>query len=298
LADSRENISGVVRAEGFTLIELLVVMSIISLLMGIVVPMAANVRRKAKVLQGMSNQRRIVQAVSFFADDNDERYPESVATIGEEPHWNWQEPTMITGWQKHAQRYRSMSAYLCAYIEKANILHCSNAPRKNRYLQTAWDAGEDWDNPDTQRQDRDPVYGTYCFWWNYVGCLGNGGKRFFGPRGPAGGKMQSKLLVSCYLGFNHWRNPESYVSCEKFAGAQVTEKAWVCSDYWWKLKAADGESAVMPKIKLHGGYVDGHVGSYSSSDVVGMKVSVTSDGSKAYPDGVLGEFYLPTDGVR
>ena len=48
------------------------------------------------------------------------------------------------------------------------------------------------------------------------------------------------------------------------------------------------------QIKLHAGYTDGHVESYSANEVTTMKVSITSDGSVPYPTGVgAGDFYLP-----
>lgn len=65
----------------FTLVELLVVISIISVLMGILLPALGKVRRQAKTLIGINNQRQIVLAINCFAMDNDESYPESVATM-------------------------------------------------------------------------------------------------------------------------------------------------------------------------------------------------------------------------
>ena len=76
-----------IRRRGFTLIELLVVISIISLLMGILLPALGKVRRQAKTLMGMSNQRQIVLALNSFEVDNDDRYPESVAVVGVRGFW-------------------------------------------------------------------------------------------------------------------------------------------------------------------------------------------------------------------
>jgi hypothetical protein len=53
------------------------------------------------------------------------------------------------------------------------------------------------------------------------------------------------------------------------------------------------------EVQLHAGYTDGHVGSFKPSEVVPMRVSLTSDGSKPYPEGVgPGIFYLPTTGLK
>ena len=277
---------------GFTLVELLVVISVVSLLAGILLPALSKARDQARKLLGASNQRQIVSAVSLFAADNDQQYPESVATIGAE-WWNWQEPMMLTGFRARSPRlHRSMSAYLRTYIEDAGTMYCPNAPRRYKYLQDAWNAGDDWDNPQTDPVE-DPVYGTYCFYWNYTGYLEDRDYLFKGPRNPAGGRGQSKLLVSDYFGYDHHRNPNSYGSCERFTGASITEGTLLSSAYW-----SDKGSAVSgaPDIKLHAGYTDGHVENFSTSDTITMRVIKVPETGEPYPhgDGIgPGIFYLP-----
>lgn len=283
------------RGRGFTLIELLVVISIITVLMGILTPALNKARQQSRNILKMKNQREVVSAVTLFTADNCEEYPESVATIGVlGVFWNWQEPMMMTSYrQLSPQRHRSMSAYLSGYIEDASIMFCPNAPRKYKYLQAAWEAGDEWDNPDTPPV-QDPVYGTYCFYWNYKGNLGPHRGIFRGPRSAVGHRGDSKLLVSDYFGYDHWRSPDAYGSCERFNGASVTAGTWVSSAYW-----SSREDSKVPDVKLYGGYTDGHVQSYSSSETVPMKVSITSDGSIPYPDGVgPGVIFLPQDGLH
>ena len=62
---------------GFTLIELLVVIAIMALLMGILMPALAKVRRKAKAIKCASNLRQIGLGLMFYADDC-EVYPAGV----------------------------------------------------------------------------------------------------------------------------------------------------------------------------------------------------------------------------
>ena len=76
--------------EGFTLVELVVVISVIAVLMGVLVPAVNKARWQARRVLGASNQRAVVQGVNYFAADNDESYPESVATVGSGKYWSWQ----------------------------------------------------------------------------------------------------------------------------------------------------------------------------------------------------------------
>ncbi len=185
---------------------------------------------------------------------------------------------------------RVESEYLGDYIDDATVMFCPNAPRQYTYLQESWDAGDEWDNPDTTFPS-DPVTGSYCFYWNYVGFLEERGYPFKGPSGSSGGRRRSKVLVSDYFGYDHWRSRNSYGSCERFKGASVVLETWLLSAYW---SVAGDKGLDEIQIKLRAGYTDGHVESYSAREVTTMKVSITSDGSVPYPTGVgAGDFYLP-----
>jgi type II secretory pathway pseudopilin PulG len=277
------------------LVELLVVISIISLMMGITLPVFSRVRYQARTMLSMSNMRQITSAMNLYASDHNERYPESVATIGAGNTWNWTDSTRLTGNRRRSpQLYRAMSEYLRRYIPDASTMYCPNVPHKYEYLQKAWDAGDNWDNPNTSFP-ADPVGGTYCFYWNYRGFLGGRRVVFRGPQGPASSRRYSKLLVSDYFGYDHWRNPGSYSSCEPFDGAGITPETWLLSAYWSR-KSDAGDS---PEIKLRAGYTDGHIETYSASEVVPMKVSITADGTVPYPDGVgPGIFFLPGNALH
>ncbi len=267
------------------------VIGVISIVMGILLPVLGKARRQARAVVNMNNQRQVVSGVNCFASDNDESYPESVATIGvADIHWNWQEPMMLTGTRALSpRRHRSMSAYLRSYIKDAGTMFCPNAPRKYKYFQRAWDAGDEWDNPETAPK-QDPVVGTYCFYWNYIGCLEEG-KVFLGPCGPSGGGGQSELVVSDYFGYDHWRSPNAYSSCERFTGSSVLVETWVSSAYW--------SGPQRGNVELRAGYTDGHVASYTPAETVPMRVSITADGSKPYSSGVgPGKIYLPKNALR
>jgi prepilin-type N-terminal cleavage/methylation domain-containing protein len=282
----------------FTLLELLIVIAIISALTAILIPVVGNVRRQARAVVGMGNLRQIAAAANCFALDNDNRYPPSVATVGFGDNWNWQEPTMLTSYQKRSPRvHRSMSAYMRHYISDASTMFCPSAPREYRYLQEAWEAGDAWVHPETEPLP-DPMFGVYCFYWNYTGLLGRGRGLFRGPMRPAGGYGQSKLLVSDYFGYDHWRSRYAYGSCEKLNGADITEGTPLSSDYWSRW-AADGEAGRdYLGIELHAAYTDGHVGSYSASETFPMKVIQKRETNEPYEAGVgPGDFYLPRESL-
>jgi len=282
---------------GFTLIELLVVISIISLLMGILLPALVTVRHHAKTVLGMQNQRQVTDALSLFSADNEEKYPESVATIGRGSNWHWQDPRMITGYLKRTPRtHRSISEYLGSYIKDAGTIVCPLSPSKHTLLKDAWKTGDDWDNPETI-PNPDPFIGSYCFYWNYVGYRGAGKMPFIGPRTPSGAsRSESKLLMSCYFGFSHWRSPAVFGSCEKFTKSAIIPETFIASSYWTEDVA---EQKNIPKVKLSAAYTDGHVETFLSTDTVPMKVSIVPDGSIPYPDDVgPGIFFLPANAVK
>ncbi len=271
-------------------------MAIISVIMAIALPALSNIRHKSRIILGMNNQRQIVNAANFFALDNDQHYPESVATVGDQDYWNWQELMMLTGYRARSPRlHRSMSAYLHNYISNADIMFCPNAPKKYKYLQESWDAADDWDNPETPPL-KDPVSGTYCFYWNYTGFLTERNYLFHGPRTTEGGKSQSSVLVSDYFAYNHWRSRNSYSSCERFLSDSVTEGTQLSSDYWTNDAT---NSPDIPDLILHAGFTDGHVEKYSSSNTITMKVIMITETSEPYPDDIgPGTFYLPRNALH
>lgn len=282
---------------GFTLLELLVVMAIISMLMAITSPVFVKVRDRMKSISGAHNQRQIVVGVTLYTFDNDGQLPESVATVGFEPLWNWSEPTKLIGNEERSPGlHRAMSEYMGGYIQDARTMFCSKAPQRYKYLQESWDAGDEWDNPETLFPT-DPAGGTYCFYWNYIGFLEERDYPFRGPSTMADGREHSKLLVSDYLGYDHWRRPNAFISCEDFKQGTIIPESWLLSAFWSYQEDSNSIDAL--KISLSAGYTDGRVERYDASDVVRMRVSLTPDGTVPYPIGVgPGYFYLPRNSLK
>jgi len=206
---------------------------------------------------------------------------------------------MLTGYKKRSPKLcRSIGEYLRGYIADVNIIFCPNAPRKYKYLQQSWDAGDEWDNPDTTAI-QDPVLGTYCFYWNYLVYLGGRRAVFEGPWGPAScGRWQSKLVVSDSLFSGHWRSPDAYGSCERFRNSHAVAEIQVASSYWSRTSGG-GTRLENLGVRLHAGYTDGSVENFAPSETIPMKIAISPDGGTPYPDAVgLGTFYLPRKALR
>ncbi len=292
--------------KGASLLELIVSLFIIVALFAATFPVISKVRQKARRILTMNNLRQIVLGVNQFAADNSYSYPKSVATIGSTgTQWNWQEPTILIS-ARRRDRYtnRSVSAYLRSYIDNADIFFCPNAPKKYKYLKESWEAGDRWDNPETV-PTQDPVIGAYCLYWNYTGYLSEEQKPFIGPHSPSGKRRESKLLVSDYFGFGHWRNKsvygsrDAYGSCEKLETGSRTPGTEVSSDFWSRWCGSEKIGLDEIKVELNAGYADGHVERYSVAEVVPMEVSKNPQGTLPYPESLSpGIFYLPAKALH
>ncbi|HNS22634.1 MAG TPA: hypothetical protein PKH24_19175 [Sedimentisphaerales bacterium] len=60
-----------------------------------------------------------------------------------------------------------------------------------------------------------------CLYWNCVGYLPEQERPFVGPQTDDGRRKGSTLPIGDYFGFNHWRSPEAFGSCERLPHAQV-----------------------------------------------------------------------------
>ena len=63
------------RRVGFTLVELLTVVAVITVLVGILIPVIQGAKQRAKVSNDISQLRQLGAAASLYANQNDERFP-------------------------------------------------------------------------------------------------------------------------------------------------------------------------------------------------------------------------------
>jgi hypothetical protein len=245
----------------------------------------------------MNNQRNIVIAVNTFAADNDEFYPDSIAKIGDpNGFWNWHEPMKLMGHRYRSPGgQRSVSAFLRPYLREAESVYCAGAPRRSDFFDDAWGAGDAWDHPDTPMVD-DPLTGTYCFYWNYVGFVEGRQSFFRGPEGPTGRRGRSQLLVSCFFGYDQWLSRGKYASSEAFRKAELVQGNEHWPSYW---SARLGTGYSRPLVKLWAGYTDGHVESYSPSRAEVMCVIKNPQTGEIYPSYLgPGIFFLPEKALK
>ncbi len=277
-----------------TLIELLVVIAIIGILTAVLVPAVSRVRQQARNVININNQKQVVIGVVGYEMDNN-RFPPSVATIGSRnENWHWRTPmTIVTYPELYPLHYRSMSSYLGDYIDNGRTMFCPNGPKEYPYMQQAWRARENWDNPQYPGP-KDILVGNYCFYWNYIGSLDNGGKVFRGPRNSSdGGRRRSKLVVSDCLDYDV-DGGDVYRSCQKFYQAGVEPRLAGSTAMWHRLKADENTTLDSIKIKLNAGYADGRVESYSTLETVKMNVAWSADGTNPSPTD--GDIFIPLSG--
>jgi prepilin-type N-terminal cleavage/methylation domain-containing protein len=105
---------------GFTLIELLVVIAIIAILAGILFPVFAHAREKARASACLSNLKQIGAGLMMYVQDYDEAYPLNRFDMhGDACHpigWTWKEAI--------EPYVKSLAVYVCPAAHWARIEPC------------------------------------------------------------------------------------------------------------------------------------------------------------------------------
>lgn len=240
----------------YTLIELLTVVSIITVLTAVFVPTLRHGRR----VLGIQHQRETAHAVTLYACENDGQFPPSVALCYQGGRrYRRQDPRKIkTTRPLWSMQHNSLAAYLSPYLSKVEILYCPSSPGRVDHWEEAWRAGDDRDHPETWPLG-DPVFGTTCLYWNYVGYQTDSDIPFRGPICLEGTPGESTLLLSDYFGADEWRRRGSFGSCEPFPGAQAVEAGDYYAPYWARPRRGDLDTRTSLSLRLYGAYSDGSV---------------------------------------
>lgn len=127
------------RRVGFTLVELLVVIAVIALLVGILLPALAGVRRAARDAKCLANIRTVGQGLAMYAGEFRERHPHWSAwhTYGGDgagddtpgPGWAEALETYVGGVQAYADPARLRDEILVAYFLQSRYTALLNRGR-------------------------------------------------------------------------------------------------------------------------------------------------------------------------
>jgi len=132
----------------FTLIELLVVISIISILMGVLMPALRRVREQARERSCGSRIRQHVLVMNMYADENDSKMP--MPTTG----GNWLQDLSI-----------NTVHYMLSTGLTREMFYCPSNANHQRYNDLFWEFdNQSWDGARfTDYTDNDFIVSGYCY---------------------------------------------------------------------------------------------------------------------------------------
>lgn len=106
---------------GFTLIELLVVIAILAILAGILFPVFARAKAKAKQTTCLSNLRQIGAGIGLYMGDYDDRFPFAIDASDRNAPQIW---SAHPEWQSLIPSMPDLSDALQPYIRSKQIFRC------------------------------------------------------------------------------------------------------------------------------------------------------------------------------
>ena len=115
------------KPQGFTLIELLVVIAIIAILAGILFPVVARAREKARQTNCVSNLRQLGMAIRMYANDWSCQYPQD-KYIG----------------NSNERKWRLVGPLLRYTTDEPGIWYCPSSAIATRYDRTVVKSSTNW----------------------------------------------------------------------------------------------------------------------------------------------------------
>jgi len=284
----RQDISS---AGGFTLIEMLAVVSIISVLMGIMLPVVGRVRRAVYATKCGANMRSLWMAEWMTAQDHRGLLPPSAAMLWSPAQgYAWLDPSMVVSWGFDNVPHRNQSEYIGERLESCEPLHCPESPGGTQVLKQAWDEGDDWKRGHS-------LTWTKCFWRNWKGKSADG-KDIKGPR-TTYERGAGRVQISDMINYGY-RKPETLMSSAPFKGShsdnRTTSEVNLWPDLWTGHVERENLTTVMATIGFRAVCVDGSVMTVKGSDTMG--VWVRAQPFRVDDPGSKGMYYLPIGGLR
>jgi len=107
--------------QAFTLIELLVVIAIITILAGMLFPVFARAREKARATRCMANLKQIGHALQMYMDDYDGLYPWGIDPADQNLPQIWHDFPL---WQSWIPYMPLMHELVNPYVKNKEVWHC------------------------------------------------------------------------------------------------------------------------------------------------------------------------------
>lgn len=107
--------------KGFTLIELLVVIAIIAILAGLLFPVFAKAKAKAKQITCVSNLRQIGMAIQEYMSDADDKYPYACDSSDKYASQIW---SGTSEWQTQIPNMPLFQDVLQPYVKGPELFRC------------------------------------------------------------------------------------------------------------------------------------------------------------------------------
>lgn len=105
----------------FSLVELLVVVTIVSLLAGLILPVLASAKRRAKQTVCLANENQIGKATILYAGDYDDLFPYAVDATDKYASDIW---VTHPDWQAQIPNMPLLSDALLPYTGTPDVFHC------------------------------------------------------------------------------------------------------------------------------------------------------------------------------
>jgi prepilin-type N-terminal cleavage/methylation domain-containing protein/prepilin-type processing-associated H-X9-DG protein len=159
------------KRSGFTLIELLVVIAIIAILAAILFPVFAQARDRARAAACLSNLKQMGTAWMMYAQDYDERFPQSNPQVSTDATTNAHDCRTMSGRGNYGGWVGNL---LYPYTKNSGIFSCPSNPTLNTVNYNTGCAGTGNNDAEFAKSRYGIQYIYTSYGYNYVALSGRG----------------------------------------------------------------------------------------------------------------------------